>query len=138
MVFILKGSVKKIFLYIAIGLLSIHADAQKNYENISDRFLVFYNDEKPDSIFAMYSDEFKEKLPIEKTRAVISGLHVQFGELRSLKLLKQDSGFNVYKASFSHQTLSLLLSLTDDNLIDGYRLVPYDPDLYPEEKKQSK
>jgi hypothetical protein len=84
----------------------------------------------------MYSDEFKEKLPIEKTRAVVSGLHVQFGELRSLNLLKQDSGFNVYKAVFPHQTLSLLLALTDDNLIEGFRLVPYEPDLFPEEKRK--
>jgi hypothetical protein len=130
--------VSKFLLYISISLLTISADAQKNYENISDRFLVFYNDEKADSIFAMYSEEFKEKLPIEKTRAVFSGLHIQYGELKSLRLLKQDSGFNVYKASFSHQTLSLLLALADDNLIEGFRLVPYDPAMFPEEKKQNK
>lgn len=124
----------KFLLYTIISLCTISADAQKNYETISDRFLVFYNDEKPDSIFAMYSTEFKEKLPVEKTRAVISGLHVQFGELKSLTLLKQDSGFNVYKASFSHQALSLLLALTDDNMIEGFRLVPYDAELYPGEK----
>jgi hypothetical protein len=119
-----------------VSLSTLPAAAQKNYEIISDRFLVFYNDEKPDSIFQMYTDEFKEKLPIEKTRAVFSGLHIQFGELRSLNLLKQDSGFNVYKAVFPHQTLSLLLAVTDDNMIDGFRLVPYSSDLYQEEKRK--
>jgi hypothetical protein len=114
------------------------AVAQKNYEDISERFLVYYNAEKPDSLFAIYSIELKEKLPIEKTRAVFTGLHIQYGELRSLDLLKQDSGFNLYKATFSHQTLSLLLALTDDNLMEGFRLVPYDPDQFPEEKKKSK
>lgn len=116
----------------------MHAAAQKNYEQISERFLVYYNAEKPDSVFAVYSSELKEKLPIEKTRAVFSGLHIQYGELKSLDLLKQDSGFNAYKAVFSHQTLSLLLALTDDNLIEGFRLVPYDPLQFPEEKKKSK
>ncbi len=105
---------------------------------MADRFLVYYNAEKADSIFAIYSTGLKEKLPIEKTRAVFSGLHIQYGELRSLDLLKQDSGFNSYKAIFSHQTLSLLLALTDDNLIDGFRLVPYNPEQFPEEKKKSK
>ena len=128
----------KYFLYLVISLSAMHAAAQKNYEGISERFLVYYNAEKPDSIFAIYSAELKEKLPIEKTRAVFSGLHVQFGDLRSLDLLKQDSGFNAYKAVFSHQTLSLLLALTDDNLIEGFRLVPFDPVQFPEENKKSK
>jgi hypothetical protein len=126
----------KYLLYTVVGLSTLPAVAQKKYEIITDRFLVFYNDEKPDSIFQMYTDELKEKLPIEKTRAVFSGLHIQFGELRSLNLLKQDSGFNVYKAVFPHQTLSLLLALTDDNLIEGFRLVPYAADLFPEEKRK--
>ena len=128
----------KYLLYIAISLSATSTVAQKNYEDISERFLIYYNAEKPDSLFAMYSIDLKEKLPIEKTRAVFSGLHIQFGELRSLDLLKQDSGFNVYKAAFSHQTLSLLLALTDDNLIEGFRLVPYDPAQLPEEKKKNK
>jgi hypothetical protein len=136
--YIFEGSVNKYFLYIVISLSALSASAQKNYEDISERFLIYYNAETPDSLFAIYSIELKEKLPIEKTRAVFSGLHIQFGELRSLVLLKQDSGFNVYKAAFSHQTLSLLLAVTDDYLIEGFRLVPYDPDLSPEEKKKSK
>jgi|GEM_PF-2120868 len=133
-----KGSVNKYLLYIAISFCATSTKAQKNYEDISERFLVYYNAEKPDSLFAIYSTGLKEKLPIEKTRAVFSGLHIQFGELRSLNLLKQDSGFNVYKAAFSHQTLSLLLALDDDNLIEGFRLVPYDPGQFPEEKKKNK
>jgi len=136
--FIFEGSVNKFLLYIAINLFAMSAAAQKNYEGVAERFLVFYNEEKPDSLFAIYSTELKEKLPIEKTRAVFSGLHIQYGELRSLDLLKQDSGFNAYKAVFSHQTLSLLLALTGDNLIEGFRLVPYDPSQFPEEKKKSK
>src|ERR1700730_8500741 len=110
--FIFEGSVNKFLLYIAISLSAMSAAAQKNYEDISERFLIYYNAEKPDSIFSIYSIELKEKLPIEKARAVFSGLHIQYGELKSLDLLKQDSGFNVYKAAFSHQTLSLLLALT--------------------------
>jgi len=117
---------------------AISASAQKNYEEFADRFLTYYNAEQPDSVFAIYSAELKEKLPLEKTRAVFSGLHIQYGELKSLVLLKQDSGFNVYKAVFSHQTLSLLLALSDDNLIEGFRLVPYDSAQLPDEKKKTK
>ena len=55
-----------------------------------------------------------------------------------LDLLKQDTGFNSYKASFSQQTLTLLLALSEDNLIDGYRLVPYDPDKFTDQKNKNK
>jgi uncharacterized protein len=128
----------KFILFISLLLLATVVTAQKNYENVSVRFLDFYNAEKPDSVFDIYSAELKEKLPIEKTRAVFSGLHIQYGEMRSLTLLKQDSGFNLYKAVFSHQTLSLLLALTDDNLIEGFRLVPFNADQFPDEKKKTK
>jgi uncharacterized protein len=130
--------VKKYLFYIVFSFCVSHSTAQIYYEEISEKFLAFYNAETPDSIFALYSPLLKEKLPIEKTRAVLSGLHVQFGELKSLDLLKQDSGFNIYKAGFPHQTLSLLLALTDDNLIEGFRLVPYDPAQFTEEKNKKK
>jgi hypothetical protein len=136
--FALKGLLGKYIIYIVISLCALNAAAQNHYDKIAEKFLLFYNAETPDSIFLLYSPTLKEKLPIEKTRAVFSGLHVQFGELRSLDLLKQDSGFNMYKASFSHQTLSLLLALTDDHLIEGFRLVPYNPDQFPDEKNKKK
>jgi uncharacterized protein len=119
--------VLKFLFCIAISLGSSNLVAQINYDEIANRFLLFYNAETPDSIFALYSPALREKLPIEKTKAVFSGLHIQYGELRSLVLLKQDSGFNMYKVSFSHQTLTLLLALNNENLIEGFRLVPYNP-----------
>lgn len=129
---------KKHLICLFIGFYACPLMAQTNYDEISNKFLLHYNAETPDSIFALFSPELREKMPLEKAKAVLTGLHVQFGELRSLKLLKQDSGFNVYKAAFSHQTLCLLLALTDDNQIEGFRLVPYDPDLFPEEKAKKK
>jgi hypothetical protein len=129
---------KKYLILLFICFYASALTAQKNYEVIANKFLLHYNAETPDSIFVLFTPELKEKMPLEKATAVFSGLHIQFGELRSLNLLKQDSGFNIYKAAFSHQTLCLLLALTDDNQIEGFRLVPYDPDLYPEEKSRKK
>jgi uncharacterized protein len=128
---------KKISVCLAISLCVLHTQAQQ-YEKISEKFIQFYNAQKPDSLFILYNPVLQEKLPLEKTKAVLSGLHVQYGDLKSLSLLKQDSGFNMYKAGFAHQTLTLLLSLDSENLIEGYRLVPYSPDQFPEEKIKRK
>ena len=126
---------KKMLLCILIAFSFLHAHAQSKYEEMAGKFFRFYNAQSPDSIFALCTPELQVKLPLPKTTAVISGLHIQYGDLKSLKLIKEDNGFNIYKAAFSQQTLSLLLELSSDNLINGYRLVPYDPKQYPEENK---
>ena len=129
---------KKYLFHIVICMAGLNAGAQNNYAEVAGKFIKFYNRQNPDSIFVLYSSRLKEKLSLEKTRAVFSGLHIEFGELKSLDLLKQDSGFNMYKARFSHQTLTLLLALTDENFIDGFRLVPYNQEQFPEQKNIQK
>jgi uncharacterized protein len=122
----------KFYLLIALCSGCLCTSAQPGYEPVSEKFFMFYNQQLPDSIFNLYAPSLKEKLPLPKTEAVITGLHVQYGDLKSLHLLKQDSGFCVYKAGFSHQTLTLLLALDSNQLIEGYRLVPYSKEQYPD------
>ena len=123
----------KYFICAAICMAMLKAGAQ-HYEEVSEKFILFYNAQTADSIFNLYSPELRERLTLEKTKTVISGLHVQFGDLKSLVLLKKDSGFNMYKASFSHQTFTLLLALDNQDLIEGFRLVPYRKEQFPELK----
>jgi uncharacterized protein len=108
--------------------------AQINYQSVADKFQQFYNQELADSIFNMYAPIMKEHLPQEKNRTVMSGLHIQFGELRSLGVLKQDTGYVRYKASFKDQTLTMVLALNKENLIEGLRFIPYTPQPAAEEK----
>jgi hypothetical protein len=129
---------KKNLIYLLCILFPSAALAQPHYEEMANKFIVFYNKQNPDSLFGLYAPSLKGKLTLEKTKTILEGLHVQYGDLRSLDLLKQDSGFNMYKASFSHQTLSLLLALTDEGFIEGYRLVPYNKDLLDDPKNKNK
>jgi hypothetical protein len=119
---------KKSFIFPVFIFLTSTVSAQPHYEGIVNKFIVFYNKQTPDSLFNLYTPELKEKLTPERTKTILEGLHVQYGDLRSLDLIKQDSGFNSYKAGFAHQNLTLLLALSDENLIEGYRLVPLNPD----------
>ena len=129
---------KKYLIYTILCLISVHAGAQDNYEGIAEKFITYYNKQIPDSLFVLYSSSLKDKLPLEKTKSVFEGLHVEFGDMKSLELLKQDSGFNMYKASFAHQTLTLLLALSNEHLIEGFRLVPYNPEQFTEQKNKDK
>ena len=103
---------KKSLIYMVFILSASVANAQTRYEEVANKFIIFYNEQTPDSLFNLYSPALKEKLTLEKTRTVWEGLHVQYGDLKSLELLKQDTGFNRYKAGFAHQTLTLLLALS--------------------------
>src|SRR5664279_3372531 len=103
--------IKTIIHFSLCFLLVRQAHAQVNYQPVANRFLQFFNKEQADSIFSMYAPELKEKLPSEKNKAVMNGLHVQYGELRSLEIIKQDTGYAKYKAGFKDQTLILVFAL---------------------------
>jgi uncharacterized protein len=126
---------KNILIFLLFILTAFTAVAQYHYEELVNKFIVFYNKQKPDSLYNLYTPALKEKLTLERTKTILEGLHIQYGDLRSLDLIKQDSGFNSYKASFSHQTLTLLMALSNENLIEGFRLVPYNPEQFTEQKK---
>ena len=122
-------------LFLILFMLEVFpGNAQINYQVVADKFQQFYNQELADSIFNMYAPIMKEHLPQEKNRTVMSGLHIQFGELRSLGLLKQDTGYVRYKASFKDQTLTMVLALNIENLIEGLRFIPYTPEQAVDEK----
>jgi uncharacterized protein len=111
--------------------------AQKDYPAIAEKFLRFYNQENADSIFNLYASVLKDQISQEKNRAVISGLHIQFGELKTLDLIIQDTGYAKYKANFRDQTLTLVLALNKENLIEGLRFFPYTPEPAAGEKKKT-
>jgi pimeloyl-ACP methyl ester carboxylesterase len=119
---------KSYLLCIILFCFVLNCGAQKDYQKIAERFQQFYNQEQSDSIFNLYAPVLKEQLSLEKNRAVITGLHVKFGDLRQLSLLKQDTGYAKYKASFKDQTLTLVLALNSADLIEGLRFIPFTPD----------
>ena len=125
----------KRILFLILFLVELNTGAaQVNYQSVADKFQQFYNQELADSIFNMYAPIMKEHLSQDKNRTVMSGLHIQFGELRSLGLLKQDTGYARYKASFKDQVLTLVLALNKENLIEGLRFIPYTPEPVAEKK----
>lgn len=105
--------------------------AQIPYQPVADRFLQFFNRQQADSIFLMYAPVIQKKLSLEKNSSVMNGLYVQFGELRSLSLVKKDSAYAQFKANFKDQALTLVLALNKEGFIEGLRFIP----LEPEQKK---
>jgi pimeloyl-ACP methyl ester carboxylesterase len=125
-----------IYLFFFFGAMRLHA--QVSYQSVADRFQLYFNRQQSDSIFNMYSADVKEKLPLEKNRTVMEGLHVQFGDLKALDVIQQDTGYASYKATFKDQTLTLVLALDKEDLIEGLRFIPYTPPQSLSQKLESK
>jgi uncharacterized protein len=120
----LSDTLKVLAFYIILSCQALRGNAQKNYQELADKFRLFYNQEQGDSIFTMYAPVLREQLPMEKNRAVMTGLHVRFGDLKSLSMLKQDTGYARYKAEFKDQTLTLVLAFSKEDQIEALQFIP--------------
>ncbi|MBK0380551.1 serine aminopeptidase domain-containing protein [Mucilaginibacter segetis] len=95
------------------------------YFTAVNKFRQFYNADKPDSIFNMFSAEMKKALPLDKFTLTTTQLKAQLGNLSETDFLKFNKPLAVYKATFEKAVFLLNLSLNDDNQLTGLLLSPY-------------
>ena len=106
------------------GLLNCQAQPA-NYIAAANKFKQFYNANKPDSIFSMFSPEMKAALPLDKFKPTTEQLKTQLGNLTTTELVKFNQPLVIYKATFEHAVFLLNISLNGENNITGLLLSPY-------------
>jgi uncharacterized protein len=117
---------KSAFLIVTI-LLAFRVYAQaapKNYTEVLNKFVSYYNAGQPDSIFRMFSPEMKAALPQDKFETTTSQLKEQLGKLNTTNLVSYNQPVAVYKAKFTGATFLLTLALNNDKQIIGLFLKP--------------
>ncbi len=117
---------KIIFLF----FLMISGYCQAQNESNNSRQVVtsiekFYNLQQYDSIFALFSAEMQQSLPLEKTIAFFSGLYSQAGAINKRSFIKYRKTYACYKTNFEHALFSLEISTTDQSLINGLFVKPF-------------
>ncbi|WP_315814559.1 DUF3887 domain-containing protein [Paraflavitalea speifideaquila] len=119
---------KQFFFILILSFCMTSSFAQSESENIkvvTDKFTDFYNRDQPDSIFALFDDNMKKALPIEKVRDVLTGLKASAGKITSRELTKSTATYAIYKTTFERTLFSLVISLDNNSLINGLRFNPY-------------
>jgi len=119
---------KKAGFFIAILFFTIKTLAQAEpagYAAAMARFTQFYNHDKADSIFAMFSPEMKAALPLDKFKPTTEQLKSQYGSLVKTELVKFGGSLAVYKATFQNSVFLLNISLNGQNKLTGLLLSPY-------------
>ncbi len=90
------------------------------YKSVADKLEYFYNNDKPDSVFALFSGEMKEFLPLNKTTDFLKGLKTQMGKITKRQFVKYENGaYASYKTNFERAVLALNISVDNDSKING-------------------
>lgn len=95
------------------------------YKEISTKFVSFYNDDKIDSIVAMFSPEMKAALPIEKFTQVSAGLKAQFGLIKSFRFVRERNATALYETFFDVSVMAMTINLNSQKQIAGLLFKPY-------------
>ncbi len=117
-------------LFMLISFLSIFNSGfsqieKDNYKNISTKFVSFFNENKNDSIVAMFSVEMNAALPIEKFTQVSTGLKSQLGSIKKIRFVRIQSTSALYETTFDNATLGMTITLNPKNEIAGLLFKPY-------------
>jgi murein DD-endopeptidase MepM/ murein hydrolase activator NlpD len=113
------------FLFILLLICSSHAFAQtEQTEQTEDKFQSFYNAEKYDSIFSLFSAETKKALPLDNITAFLQNMQSQFGPITKRQLIKSEGKNASYKASFERGTFIWNIAVDKHLSILGFTFVP--------------
>lgn len=121
---------KRINLIIAITLcLSTTLIAQSKYEEeVMQKYVTYYNQNLPDSVFALFSAHMQKALSIERTYEFVKGSKQQFGDIVKTEFLaynKTNANIAVYKTQFANEILDIHIAVNKQLKIDGIQLKPH-------------
>lgn len=101
------------------------------YKSIADQFEQFYNEQRSDSIFAMFSDKTQKALPMDKTSAFLSGLYSQVGKIKQREFVKYQSTYASYKTHFEKALFAVNISVDEHHKINGLSVTPFVDETIP-------
>lgn len=119
---------KKLLLIFTLALIvgKTHGQTENSaYKKIADKFEVYYNSEKYDSIFAMFSTEMAGFLPLDKTKEFLTGLNSQVGKITKRQFVNYQATYASYKTNFERALFALNISIDNNSKINGLFIKPF-------------
>ena len=131
---------KKMLLIVTVSFMvnNIYGQGEKYaYKIIADKFETYYNGEKYDSIFGMFSAEMQKALPPDKTTAFLQELRSSSGIITKRQFIKYESSYASYKTSFERALYAVNISIDNDSKINGLFIKPFTEDNVPKPERNS-
>jgi hypothetical protein len=102
-----------------------YAQIEKEESKVTAQlFEKFYNENQPDSIYHLFSGDFKEFLPPQKTRDYIKNIKVYGEQIIKREFSGYKVGFAVYRTTFKHSQGFLYISSNEKQKINGISVKP--------------
>lgn len=109
---------------------------KESYKSVIRSMETFYNLEKYDSIFSLFSPEMKTAMPLEKTIAFLTGLQKDAGKILKRTFEGYENGaYAVYQTTFENNNFNILLSVDNEDHINGLFIKPLETAM--EQKRNS-
>ncbi|MGV8138569.1 MAG: isochorismatase family protein [Mangrovibacterium sp.] len=112
--------------------LAIGQTESARHKKVADLFEAFYNSEKYDSIFALFSNEMANYLPKDKTMEFLSGLNAQAGKIQERQFMNYQSTAAIYKTKFERARMIVNISVDANAKINGLFIRPFTDGDFPE------
>ena len=115
-----------IIILILVPFFSFGQTEKETSKKVSAEFQEFYNLDKYQNIFELFSAEMKSALPIEKTTDFLKGLKTQAGKIEKREFIKYENGtYASYKTNFERALFSVNISLNKSGKINGLFVKPF-------------
>ncbi|MDR2040052.1 MAG: serine hydrolase [Bacteroidales bacterium] len=119
---------KKIICLLLFFLTANFAFAQsENYQKAIEAFEKNYNSGNFEVIFNSFSPEMQQSLPLQQTNEFLQNLKNQAGNIKNKEFVDFQQGtFAHYKTSFQNALFSVLISIDNQNKINGLFIKAYE------------
>jgi Membrane proteins related to metalloendopeptidases len=119
-------------LSLTLSISNIYAQTEKaTYKTIADKFEIYYNQDKYDEIFNLFSNEMRTAFPLDKTKDFLMKLKDQVGQIVARDFDKYQSSYASYKTKFERALFTLNISIDNEQHINGLFMKPFEPDNLP-------
>lgn len=133
---------KKLLTILAFTILTTFAFGQTEkatYKTAVDIFEENYNSDDFDAIFANFSTEMQNTLPIDKTKDFFNGLKQQAGKITKREFVNYEQTYASYKTTFERVLFAVNISVDDNSKINGFFVKPFKESSLPKlEKNKTK
>ncbi|MFK8059786.1 MAG: DUF3887 domain-containing protein [Polaribacter sp.] len=102
-----------------------------NYKEVSKIFFKHFNSENYEAIYNMFDVNMQNTLPLKKTNLFFKGLAERSGKITIMSFSELQRSAHIYKTNFEKAVKNILISLNNDNKINGLYIRPFIPKNLP-------
>lgn len=114
-----------ILIFILLTSFAFGQTEKENHKTVSYSFEKNYNSDNLDAIFATFSTEMQNALPIDKTKEFLTDLKKEAGNITQRQFIKYEQGFASYKTNFEKSLFTVNIAVDSNSKISGFLVKPF-------------